>query len=85
MNSPAVARGQPVRPYLLGYVNEGQTCFLDLTHLNADQELEAPSSLRYRIDNLTDNRNVLAWTSVGTPASENTATASSCRCWSRRR
>lgn len=65
----AALRGLPVLPFdTRPAVNAGDTAVADFTWLNADQEPEAPVSLRYRIDNLTDYRNVLGWNVITPPA-----------------
>lgn len=53
-------------------VNEGKSITLETTHLDKDKKLVAPTSLQYRIDDLTNNRTVLDWTAVITPGSTNT-------------
>lgn len=65
---------KPVLPARIEDVNEGSTCYLPLTHLNSSKALEAPSALSYRIDDITNNRQILDWTSVSTPGSTNTLT-----------
>src|SRR5262245_20562659 len=65
----AASRGLPVQPFdVHDPVNAGASSTATFTWLNSDQELEAPSTLRYRIDNLTDYLPIVAWTSVGSPA-----------------
>ena len=63
---------KPVLPYRSEDVNEGSARDLDLTHLNKTRALTAPTTLKYRIDDLTNNREVLDWTTVAGPASTNT-------------
>ena len=63
---------KPVLPYRPEDVNEGSARDLDLTHLNKSRVLTAPTTLKYRIDDLTNNREVLDWTTVPGPASTNT-------------
>lgn len=65
---------KPVEPYRNFDLNESGELLLDLTHLNASKVLEAPTTLSYRIDDLTNSRQVLDWTSVATPGSTNTIT-----------
>jgi len=53
-------------------VNEGKTITLELTHLDKNKALIVPISLRYRIDDVTNNLTVLDYTAVATPGSTNT-------------
>ena len=64
----------PVLPYRLERFNEGSACFLDLTHLDKNDALLAPTTLKYRIDDVSNNREVLGWTAVSTPSSTNSIT-----------
>lgn len=66
--------GQPTRPGKVIPVNAGSSCRVDYSSRDVDNVLEAPSSMRYRIDNLTDSRVVLDWTTVNTPATEGSVT-----------
>jgi hypothetical protein len=66
--------GQPTRPGKVCPVNSGSSCRVDYSSRDVDNALEAPSALRYRIDNLTDSRVVLDWTTVETPATEGSVT-----------
>lgn len=63
-------RGQPVRPYRAPEVNAGSSIEVDYSSRDPDGVLEAPTVLRYRIDNLTDALVVLEWTNVNTPGTE---------------
>ena len=63
---------RPVLPYRLENVNEGTAKDLELTHLDKTGALQAPATLKYRIDDLTNGREILDWTIVPTPASKNT-------------
>lgn len=63
---------KPVQPYRNVDFNEGTTVFLETTHLNKDKVLSAPTTLQYRIDDITNNRQVLDFTTVTTPGSTNT-------------
>lgn len=65
---------KPVLPYRKEEFNEGADVDLDLTHLDKTNALVTPSTLKYRIDDLTNNRQVLDWTDVSTPSSTNTIT-----------
>lgn len=67
-------QGQPVRPYAQHEVNEGNPVRIDITSLDFDDELQAPTTLTYRIDNLTDNVAAVAWTNIPTPAVTTTLT-----------
>lgn len=66
--------GQPTRPTKTGTVNSGSACAVDYSARNLDNELEAPTSMRYRIDNLTDSVVILGWTNVPTPATTGSVT-----------
>ncbi len=69
--------GQPVRPYRGGaYVNAGSSCNIDYSSRNLDNELEAPTTLEYRIDNLTDSVVIANWTNVPTPGEQGSITIS---------
>lgn len=68
--------GQPTRPGKVSPVNSGSSCSIDYSSRDKDNELEAPSSMRYRIDNLTDSRVVLEWTNVPTPGTSGSVTIS---------
>lgn len=48
--------------------NENTTRYITATFLNKDESEEAPASARYRIDNVTNDSVVLAWTAIATPA-----------------
>lgn len=60
--------GFPVRPFKLTDVNIGNTLRLQVTSLDFESEQEAPASMRYRIDNLTNLRVIQDWTDVPAPA-----------------
>ena len=66
--------GQPVRPYVQHEINAGNPVRIEITSLDWDNELEAPSALRYRIDNLSDVVVVQDWTTINTPATKTTLT-----------
>lgn len=68
--------GQPVRPYQMHRAYEGNAVRIDIRSLDFDNEPEAPSTLQYRIDNLTDAVAVQDWTSVNTPGENSTVTIS---------
>lgn len=55
-------------------VNEGSAVQLTVDHRNESGTLEAPATLYYRVDDLTNEREILDWTAVSTPASSNTIT-----------
>lgn len=63
---------KPVQPIRNIDFNEGTTTFLETTHLNKDKVLAAPTTLQYRIDDITNNREVLDYTNVSTPGTTNT-------------
>jgi hypothetical protein len=65
---------KPIRPYKAFPKNESSTVLLNLTHLDSSKVLAAPTTLTYRIDDLTNNRQVLDWTTVATPGTTNTVT-----------
>lgn len=56
--------GQPTRPYRDNAVNQGSDCWLELTFVNRTGALQVPSTLSYRIDNLTNNVVVKSDTAV---------------------
>lgn len=60
----------------MALVNAGSSCDLDYSSRDVDNVLEAPSSMRYRIDNLTDSVVILQWTNVPTPGTEGSVTVS---------
>ncbi len=62
----------PINPERVTDVNEGKSITLELTHLDKDKALVTPTTLQYRIDDLTNNREVLDWTAVSSPGSTNT-------------
>lgn len=68
--------GQPVRPYAMHRANAGNTIRIDLTSLDFEGALEAPTALRYRIDNLTDQIVVTDWTAITPLSTEMTLTIS---------
>ncbi len=68
--------GQPVRPYVDHIIDAGNAIRIDITSLDFDEVLEAPSSMRYRIDNLTDRVVITQWTAIGSPGEETTLTIS---------
>ena len=63
---------KPVKPYRSKDINEGSAVDLDLTHLDKNRALQTPTTLRFRIDDLTNHRQVLDWTDVVTPGNTNT-------------
>ena len=71
-----IQAGQPVRPYIMHEVDEGNTVKISIASLDFDNELEAPSTLQYRIDNLTDNVNAVPLTTINSPATVSTLTIS---------
>lgn len=64
---PKSWQGQPVLPYAQKYISAGNSVRLEVSSLDFDNALETPSTVEYRIDNLTNNVSVLGWTSA-TPA-----------------
>lgn len=71
-----IQAGQPVMPYAMQYVAAGNSVRIDLTSIDFDDELEAPTTLQYRIDNLTDNVNAVQLTSIPTPGTTSVLTIS---------
>ena len=63
---------RPTNPFKGQDFNEGSTVFLELTNLNKNKVLAAPTTLQYRLDDLTNAREVTDWTTVATPATTNT-------------
>lgn len=57
----------PVRPFYVAPVNAGSSCVIDWSSRNLDNELEAPATLEYRIDDLTDSVVVQTWTEIADP------------------
>jgi hypothetical protein len=68
---------KPTRPIRIQDVNERSAAFVTFTHLDRDRALSVPTAVRYRIDCLTHEREILAWTSIASPAAENTVTVTS--------
>lgn len=68
---------KPVEPTRNVKRNEASTVLIPLTHLDEDNATFTPSTLKYRIDDLTNNRQVLDWTTVSTPSTTNTLTITS--------
>lgn len=68
--------GQPTRPGKVSPVNSGSSCDIEYSSRDTANELEAPTALRYRVDNLTDSVVVLEWTAVETPDLEGSVTIS---------
>lgn len=65
---------KPVEPYRNIDLNEGTGTKLSLTHLDDNDAKFTPIAVSYRIDDLTNDREVLDWTAIPTPASTNTIT-----------
>jgi hypothetical protein len=59
-----VEQGVPSRPYATAFVAQYESSLLDLSFFDANGVPATPSSIRYRIDNLTTSYEVLGWTSV---------------------
>ena len=66
--------GAPVRPYAQFVVNAGNACWLDLVFLDRFNNLATPTTVSYRIDNLTTDDVVLQDTTASSPASSMTLT-----------
>lgn len=67
-NNRAIA-GQPTRPYRDNEVNAGSTFWLELTFVDRNGVLQVPTQVVMRIDNLTDNVEIQANTTLGGLAS----------------
>ena len=65
---------KPVQPFRDFPTNEGGTVLVTVTFLDKDRVNIVPTTVTYRIDDLTNDREVLAETTVTTPALENTIT-----------
>lgn len=65
---------KPVNPYRNFEINEGTTAILTVTYLDEDKTNITPSSVSYRVDDLTNVRQVADWASVATPGTSNTIT-----------
>lgn len=50
-------------------VNEGSIAYLTAKFYDKDDKLDAPSSITYRIDCLTNDQEILGDTPIGSPAS----------------
>lgn len=57
--------GKPVRPFAQHTIDAGNDIRIEVTSLDFDEALEAPTSMRYRIDNLTDRVVITQWTAMG--------------------
>jgi hypothetical protein len=57
-------QGNPVLPYKATTVDAGSDCWLELQFLDRTRAPAVPTTITYRIDNVTDNQVVLATTSV---------------------
>lgn len=71
-----LSAGQPTLPYPEEVMQANQTLRIDVTSLDFDDVLEAPTALTYRIDNLTDAINLVPETNIPTPGTETTLTIS---------
>lgn len=67
-NNRAIA-GQPTTPYRDFEVNAGSDCWLELTFVDRNGALQVPTSVVMRIDDLTNNVQIQANTSLGNLAS----------------
>lgn len=65
---------KPVNPYRQFEINEGTTAILEVTYLDKDRANITPSAVSYRVDDLTNAREVLDWTSISTPTTSDTIT-----------
>ena len=64
----------PVNPYRRTDQNEGSTILLEVTYLDQDNSNITPAAVSYRVDDLTNNRQVVDWTAVAAPSTTNTIT-----------
>ena len=64
----------PVNPYRRVDINEGSTAILEVTYLDKDDANITPSAVSYRVDDLTNQRQVVDWTAVAAPSTTNTIT-----------
>lgn len=71
-----IQAGQPVLPYAMHRAYAGNSVQIFIRSLDFDHEPEAPATLQYRIDNLTDAVSVIDWTSVNTPSENSSITIS---------
>lgn len=67
-NNRAVS-GQPTAPYRDFEVNAGSTCWPEFTFVDRNGVLQVPTSVVMRIDDLTNNVQIMANTSLGNLAS----------------
>ena len=67
---------KPVNPYRNLDINEGTTAILEVTYLDKDRANITPTAVSYRVDDLTNVREVLDWTDVNTPTASDTITIS---------
>lgn len=65
---------KPVNPYRNLDINEGTTAILEVTYLDKDKANITPTAVSYRVDDLTNGREVLDWTAVITPTASDTIT-----------
>jgi hypothetical protein len=68
--------GVPVRPFKGPPVNAGTTVLVDYSCRNPANELEEPTAVRYRIDNITDVVVVQDWQNIVDPETEGSITIS---------
>lgn len=62
---------KPVNAYRNKNFNEGTANTLSLTSLDNDNQLAIPSAIEYRIDDLTNSRQVKDWTSLVVTTAKN--------------
>ena len=65
----------PVLPYRNIDINEGSTAIVEVTYLDKDKAKITPSTVSYRIDDLTNVREVADWAAIAVPSTTNTITA----------
>ena len=69
-----ISSGMPVRPFRQEYTNAGNTWRQRIVNYGRDGVPVAPTSLRYRVDDLTNVAEMLGWTTVAVPAAQQTLT-----------
>lgn len=67
---------KPVLPYSKFKRNEGSTIVFSARHLTNEKVLRTPSTLKWRLDDLTNNREIVDWTEITGPSSTNEITIS---------
>ena len=71
------ASSLPLRPYKREYVEANSTFVQPYSFADRNLDAQTPSSIRYRIDDLTNDREILDWTAIGSPAARGEITVTS--------